>query len=718
LVPIAKGQERQYELLPPTLVWSIKQTDNVKKAKLRLTVAGNRQRCAVSDGAAVTSNPDAVSVRLSALVGSLKRWNSVLLDVKTAFLTAPLHEAEQSNLGIRVPPSLRMLNLLADTDACAIRMSMYGLKSSPAAWSLSRDRGIQALNKKLTNDFVERSDVDENVWVVRDKVTKEMTGLLIVYVDDFFITAKDGTLQEVTKLLSETWTIGRRVDLPYKPASPVCGEFLGMEITRYPDGTTRLTQGRFVDKLLATHNMATANPTATPMEDWSEPELEDASCSEITLAQELIGGLQWLSTKTRLDISYATGVLASLTTKCPNWVVARGKRILRYLAGTRDYGLSYDGKVVVDDDNFDDGFDDLRRRRNLTPRVKNTGLPLLQSFSDASFAPHLQKAKDNDGTQNDDLARAVSGLVISYSGGILMWRSSRQSTMTASTTEAELNSLLQSNQVGLGVKDLVEETLGKCSLRLYCDAQATIALVRGGVCASIRTRYLALRAVIVRSALLHNLATLKYTPTKEMVADVLTKPLARPTFSLMVQLLKLDGQVAHKNVVAKTMTTGGVATEMAQAIAKALVNAGLDALRQQQPNEPTSTFPRTATANLETCPTTCPTTLSFTTTQATSTLTWQGLLLGAVAGVGFVNFVQLVRDKLCKRRRGTRTRQTQETSTQEEPMVRDVGSMSQCSYDRGEGEATHGRFRYLGRLQVDEFQEHGVPYRRTSRRGA
>jgi hypothetical protein len=306
LVPVAKDQDMQYELLPPTLVWSTKQTDNVKKAKLQLTVAGNRQKNAVSDGEAVTSNPDAVSVRLSTLVGSLEKLHSVLLDVKTAFLTAPIHEAEQANLGIRVPPSLRLLNLLADTDACAIQMSMYGLKSSPAAWSLATDKGIRALNKKLTNDYVARSDVDENAWVVRNRKTVELTGLLIVYVDDLFITAQEGTLQEITKLTSETWKIGRRVDLPYKPKSPVCGEFLGMEITRYPDGTTRLTQGPFVDKLLATHNMATANPTATPMEDWTEPEMEDASCSEITQAQKLIGGLQWLSTKTRLYISYAT----------------------------------------------------------------------------------------------------------------------------------------------------------------------------------------------------------------------------------------------------------------------------------------------------------------------------------------------------------------------------------------------------------------------------
>jgi hypothetical protein len=174
-----------------------------------------------------------------------------------------------------------------------------------------------------------------------------------------------------------------------------------------------------------------------------------------------------------------------------------------------------------------------------------------------------------------------------------------------------------------------------------------------------------------------------------MVADVLTKPLARRPFTQMIQLLKLDWQVDHKTVVAKTMTTGGVATEMAQAIAKVLMNAGMDAPRQQQPNGDTmSKPPRTTTATYESCPTT----FSVATTQATSTLTWQRLLLGALAGIGVQNLVSLVKRKLCKKRRGAdkevnRPYQTQGTAVQEELFVRDVGSMSQCTYDRGEGDA-------------------------------
>jgi hypothetical protein len=275
-----------------------------------------------------------------------------------------------------------------------------------------------------------------------------------------------------------------------------------------------------------------------------------------------------------------------------------------------------------------------------------------------------------------------------------------------------------------GIRDVLEcdFSMPVCC-RAYCDASATMSMISQQE--GIRTKHLALRAALLRQALIDNdgqFYDIKYVRTGEQLADIFTKPLTKATFQSMcvgLGLANLDfkaGKDKSTNVVAKTMTTGGVAAEMAQAIAKALVNAGLEALRQPSPqyNDATTTAPQATTETADTCPTT----ISFTTTQATSTLTWQGLLLGAVAGVGFVNFVQLVRDKLCKKRRGNRTRQTQGTSTQEEPMVRDVGSMSQCSYDRGEGDATHGRFRYLGRLQVDEFQEHGVPHRRTSRRGA
>ena len=55
----------------------------------------------------------------------------------------------------------------------------------------------------------------------------------------------------------------------------------------------------------------------------------------------MAGGLLWLASRTRPDIAFPTSRVSSLAAQRPNEALAIGKKILRYLQGTKHFALVY-----------------------------------------------------------------------------------------------------------------------------------------------------------------------------------------------------------------------------------------------------------------------------------------------------------------------------------------------------------------------------------------
>ena len=96
------------------------------------------------------------------------------------------------------------------------------------------------------------------------------------------------------------------------------------------------------------------------------------------------GEFNWLATRTRPDISYYTSVLASACTKHAAWSLELAKKILRFLKGTKSKGLTINTRG-------DEG--------------------RLDVWTDAGYS----------GTNT----HSQSGLVVTWAGTIVVWRSSR-----------------------------------------------------------------------------------------------------------------------------------------------------------------------------------------------------------------------------------------------------------------------------------------------------
>ena len=116
------------------------------------------------------------------------------------------------------------------------------------------------------------------------------------------------------------------------------------------------------------------------------------------------------------------------------------------------------------------------RRRGLNHGKREEG---LEAFADASFSPGGEESHGS--------------VVISLRGGPLVWRSSRQSTVTLSTAEAELNEMIEGLMLGESVAAVVEELEPQVAKVMVSDSQAAVNIVQaeGG---SWRTRHLRLRA--------------------------------------------------------------------------------------------------------------------------------------------------------------------------------------------------------------------------------
>jgi len=114
-----------------------------------------------------------------------------------------------------------------------------------------------------------------------------------------------------------------------------------------------------------------------------------------------VGSLMYAMVCTRPDIAHAVGVLSRFMSKPgkEHWTAV--KQVFRYLRGTSDYGLCYQGRPGLD-----------------------TVLD-IHGFVDADWAGDL------------DQRRFTSGYVFNLFGGVVSWMSKKQSIVALSTTEAE-----------------------------------------------------------------------------------------------------------------------------------------------------------------------------------------------------------------------------------------------------------------------------------------
>jgi hypothetical protein len=126
------------------------------------------------------------SIRAIISLAASMGWNLHQMDVKTTFLNGEIEE----EVYIEQPQGFEVHS--RDTHICRLKKSLYGLKQAPRAWYARMDN-------YLTRFGFSKSHADPNLYY---KVVDNAPVILLLYVDDLFITGEESLIIQCKKELS------------------------------------------------------------------------------------------------------------------------------------------------------------------------------------------------------------------------------------------------------------------------------------------------------------------------------------------------------------------------------------------------------------------------------------------------------------------------------------------------------------------------------------
>lgn len=176
------------------------------------------------------------------------------------------------------------------------------------------------------------------------------------------------------------------------------------------------------------------------------------------------------------------------------------KRILRYLAGTTNYGLHF----------------------TKSPSLSITG------FSDSDWAADL------------DDRRLTSGFYVYLGSNLISWCSKNQASVSRSSTEAEYRSLDITTSELLWITSLLTElrVFSFATPIVWVDNQSAISMAANPILHA-RTKHIKLDFHFIREKIASKCLCVQYVPSHDQTTDIFTKPLSHQFFSCLMHKLTI-----------------------------------------------------------------------------------------------------------------------------------------------------------------------------------
>ena len=385
------------------------------------------------------------------------------LDITTAFLNGQLKE----EIFMKQPEGFVVKG--KEHLVCRLKQSLYGLKQSPRCWN-------STLDTQLKNMGYVQSNNDPCIYMSSDGEHS----VIGVYVDDFVIAAKDQKkINQVKTALSQKFDVKDLGELH---------DFLGVKVVQdHEKGTVWIGQSSFTESILLKYGMSEAKKVQTPVSinDKLLKATEECEVVDQALFQSAVGSLLYLAMRTRPDIAFAVNNVARFSSKPTkqHWIAV--KRIFRYLRGTTNLGLLYS---------------------------KEAGTSALVGYSDADWGNDCNDSK------------SVTGYLFQIGGTAVTWKSQKQSCVALSTAEAEYMALSSAAQEAVWMRELNSDLGNQQSqpILIFEDNQSAIAMAKNPQFHK-RSKHINIKYHYVREQVGKGTIVVKYCPTEDMLADLLTK---------------------------------------------------------------------------------------------------------------------------------------------------------------------------------------------------
>jgi len=412
-------------------------------------------------------------------------WEIHQVDVKSAYLNAPLEET------VYMLPPPGVLRPGQEGMVCHLKKGLYGLKQAGRGWQ-------KMLTAVFINDLgFKRSAVDHSVFIL--KTDKEHT-VVAVATDDMAVTSR--RISDVAKFKSELRKHFDITDL---------GEmtrFLGFDVRRDRAARTiAINQEAYIKTLGERFRLTDAKPVTTPMDSGVQFSKEQGPSTPTQIARmkgvpysEAIGSILWPVMVSRPDAAFAVSTLSQFIQN-PGPAHWEGvKRVISYLLTTKDHWLTWGGR----------------------------GKTIVEAYCDADWGEKLDR-------------HSVSGYSFHMGQGAVTWSSKKQHIIALSSTEAEYIAQTHAAKEALWIRTFIGEFRQGFSsdpIPINCDNQSAIALAKDNKFHA-RTKHIDIRYHFIREAVEDRKIELKYIPTDDNVADTFTKALAKGKFRLFAGLLGL-----------------------------------------------------------------------------------------------------------------------------------------------------------------------------------
>jgi hypothetical protein len=462
-------------------------TGRYEKTKARLVGGGHRQdKSLYDDLAAPTVSTTHVFMHLA--VAAAQRRHIASMDITAAYLNARLKREGHPVVHMRLNKAIVNMVLEVDpkfasnvhddgTAVVEVTQALYGLVESALLW-------YNELSERLCELGYRKCVHDECVFVFN---TGGHQSTIDVYVDDLLVSSTDsGEIARVYQYLSERYGSVRlnqgRV-IPY----------LGMSCDFGTIGAVSITMPGYMDSLFEDFEVRKISSSPAASDLFEPPEGLPIEKDRQDMFHSRVARILYLAKRIAPECLLVCSVLSGRVGRATEGDWKRLVRLYEYLHG--------------------------RRATPLVLRAIQPFRPVL--YVDASYGVHAD-------------ARSHTGSMLTLGDGAISVKSSKQTLVCKSSTEAEL--VAASDQAS----DLIEaclflqEMIGVAQAGLlYQDNLSAISLIVKGSGACGRTKHVHIRYFWLKDRVERGELEVKYIPTQDMIADLLTKPLHGQEFAIL-----------------------------------------------------------------------------------------------------------------------------------------------------------------------------------------